>query len=373
MFTIKRRLVVHDRSVGMMPGITLAANGDLLVTYNTSIDRIAGGEAHLLRSRDLGETWSEPAPLARSGYVPGVIHLSLGIATLSSGTVIVPFNSGEGDPWTRRESALDLYVTDSLDNGEHWREPRRIAIGPKHLPSYGKIVETRGGRVLMPVWGWDEPGDGSRAGVLISDDQGWSWERFSLIARADSAEEFDIGHGVMRKGGFNETTVVELPDGELLAIIRQQFVGGDPEKHFYRSVSADGGETWSAPERLDLCGTSPSLHLTASGRLMLGYRTYVNQPSDQTERGRVLYKTDGVAISWSEDRGRSWQGRLLLEDPKGYCYDREYEAGYPAMVNLPSGETLVSFYSFDEAVPVPESFPEPYHLYIAANILAETN
>jgi hypothetical protein len=42
------------------------------------------------------------------------------------------------------------------------------------------------------------------------------------------------------------------------------------------------------------------------------------------------------------------------------------------MVNLPSGDMLVVFYSDDQTIPIPPTFEEPYHFYLAASLLRET-
>jgi hypothetical protein len=54
---------------------------------------------------------------------------------------------------------------------------------------------------------------------------------------------------------------------------------------------------------------------------------------------------------------------MLLEDPLGHRYRHEFEAGYPAFLNMDDGGVLAVFYSFDPALPAER--------YLAANLLAE--
>jgi hypothetical protein len=156
----------------------------------------------------------------------------------------------------------------------------------------------------------------------------------------------------MHCAGFNEATLLELPDGRVLSVLRQQGVG-QTLRQLFQSLSCDGGCTWSVPQPMPLWGTSPSLHLTESGLLLLGYRNHVGNP-----QGLAVA---GVGISVSEDFGATWTEHRLLDDPQGYQYRHEFEAGYPAFLDLDRRRILVVFYSFDPALISKR--------YLAANLL----
>src|SRR5437867_8107201 len=86
LFQISGKFVVHQgEEPSLFPGLARAANGDLLVSFCTRFDCLAGGEAYLLRSSDSGCTWSEPGLLLRSRKPDGCINLSLGLTTLGDG------------------------------------------------------------------------------------------------------------------------------------------------------------------------------------------------------------------------------------------------------------------------------------------------
>jgi hypothetical protein len=97
---IAAAIVVQDREIGMMPGVTIAANGDILVSYDTTIDRIAGGEARLIRSTDVGRTWQTSSTVAKSKLPGGCVHLSVGMTTLGDGRILLPYNDGPRHPRT---------------------------------------------------------------------------------------------------------------------------------------------------------------------------------------------------------------------------------------------------------------------------------
>jgi hypothetical protein len=147
--------------------------------------------------------------------------------------------------------------------------------------------------------------------------------------------------------------LLELPDGRLLAVLRQQGVHGG-RRELDRAMSADGGRTWTTPTRMNLWGTSPSLHLLSSGFIVLGYRNHLGNPQG--------LDAPGVGVSLSHDSGLTWSEHSLLEDPQGHRYAHEFEAGYPAFLSLGDGSTLVVFYSYDPALPAER--------YLAANILS---
>jgi BNR repeat protein len=167
-----------------------------------------------------------------------------------------------------------------------------------------------------------------------------------LASPLDSQRERDF-----HCAGFNETTLLELADGRILAILRQQGVRGGV-RELYRSLSSDQGQTWSSPTRLNIWGTSPSLYLHPTGTIVLGYRNHLGNPQG--------LETPGVGLSMSMDAGQTWGEHLMLEDPKGYRYLHEFEAGYPAFLTLPNASIMVVFYSFDAS---------RAKRYLAANIL----
>ena len=193
------------------------------------------------------------------------------------------------------------------------------------------------------------------SGLARSRDGGRTWGEYVAIAYDPQAVPTYCGSAdESHCAGFNETTLQELPDGRVLAVLRQQGVA-EGRRELYRSISTDRGKTWAEPARLPLWGTSPSLHLVTSGEVLLGYRNHLGNPQSLT--------APGVGLSTSHDGGETWTGHLLLEDPKGYSYGHEFEAGYPAFLNLDGGQVMIVFYSFDPSWPSKR--------YLAANILSQ--
>ena len=351
--TIREKFVVYKggEDEALFPGLTRAANGDLLVSFCTQFDCQPGGEAFLLRSSDEGLTWSKPVSMVRSKKSDGCINLSVGLTTLKDGTVLYPCcDTKITRKWDQHEA--DLLIPRSHDHGATWSDPVPIGADVIEPFAYGKIIELRNGDLLCPIWGKRLCEEAWRTGLVRSRDGGHTWGEHVTIGYDPHTRIPSPQDEVVHCAGFNEATLVELPDGRVLAVLRQQGVG-ETLRQLFQSLSCDGGHTWSMPQPMPLWGTSPSLHLTGSGLLLLGYRNHVGNPQGLAAAG--------VGISLSEDFGATWPEHRLLDDPQGYPYQHEFEAGYPAFLDVEGGNVLVVFYSFDPAL--------NFSRYLAANLL----
>jgi len=352
---VLEKFVVHQGlEPALFPGLARAANGDLLVSFCTRFDCQPGGEAYLARSCDEGRTWSPPLKMLGSRMPDGCINLSVGLSTLRDGSLLYPCcDTRITRTWDQHDA--DLIILRSGDHGRTWSSPAPIPVGVKEPFAYGKIVELSDGDVLCPIWGKRAAEERWSSGVVRSHDGGRTWGEYTVIGYDPDAAlvSGETDPTVFHCAGYNETTLLALPDGRVLAVLRQQGVEGG-RRELESAMSADGGRTWSAPARMELWGTSPSLHLLPSGRIVLGYRNHLGNPQGLGE--------PGVGVSLSHDHGLTWSGHMLLEDPKGHQYAHEFEAGYPAFLTLGDGSVLAVFYSYDPAL--------PSERYLAANILA---
>ena len=136
--------------------------------------------------------------------------------------------------------------------------------------------------------------------------------------------------------GFTETSVVRARDSSLLAVLRQQGVGGDETTKLYSARSTDGGRTWNAPALVGFTGMSPVLHAVDDVLLLGTRRRYPNADGGEP----------GVEVRLSRTCGQSWSEPVLLVDPHGTRYSAEYQCGYPAMVTTDGDRVLVLFYGF---------------------------
>ncbi len=138
------------------PAAARAANGDIVVTYNTDGDGISGARVLLQRSTDDGATWSAPVLVKAPSYYPsgGSVNTQLSLTTLSDGTLLLPITESRTNTrYTDRESVT--WVMRSTDNGRTWSggtTPISFPVPMYFNAAYGRVVEA-GGALLMPVWG----------------------------------------------------------------------------------------------------------------------------------------------------------------------------------------------------------------------------
>jgi len=120
-----------------------------------------------------------------------------------------------------------------------------------------------------------------------------------------------------------QPSLVELPDGSIHAYFRN----GDSRHRVKRSISTDGGMTWSFPELTDLLhpGGGVEVLLLKSGNLAIVYNNKDKKPRDK------------LAISISEDLGKTWKWTRQLEDTRGGRFD------YPSIVQAQDGTIHVSY------------------------------
>jgi sialidase-1 len=195
-------------------------------------------------------------------------------------------------------SDLDLYARYSTDECQTFGE--RVLVTPNagyHVVNNDRITRLSTGRLLAPT---ASTSDATKVNhftcrCYISDDEGLTW-------RAGKAA-VDLP-----KRGAMEPEVIELKDGRILMIMRNQL--GTISK----SYSRDGGDTWSPPG--DLGVTAPEAPATlrripATGDLLLIWNnTYTAGAGHGGERTPLT-----AAIS--TDEGQTWKNvRNLETNPK---------------------------------------------------------
>jgi len=265
-----------------------------------------------------------------------------------------------GNTWTASETLLPATET----GGVFVRQPVTV------LPS---------GRWLLPVFhcvsvpGQKWVGDLDTSAVMISDDQGNSWQEAPV---PDST-------------GCVHMNIHPLTDGSLLALYRSRWAD-----FIYESRSTDDGASWSAPVPTELPNNNSSIQYVplADGRLALVYNH--SSAADATARRLSLYdeidddglapttpdaaaappppvadtSTDGartafwgaprapMTLAVSADGGRSWPVRRDIEQGDGYCLTNNSRDGlnrelsYPSIHQSPDGVLHVAYTHFRQAI-----------------------
>jgi photosystem II stability/assembly factor-like uncharacterized protein len=276
------------------------------------------GRLDMVVSDDQGRTWSKPTVVVDSE----LDDRNPAFGQAKDGTLVVGFwrtatydDAGNWDDKLDKE--MSTWVTRSADGGKTWSEPSRIETSDLRYGSpYGKIVTMPDGAMLMAVYGTPraEPGRPPVAGdwsyVYRSTDHGRTWSRFATP-------------GEKR---FNETALLRLRSGELLAAMRTVA----PDQDVWLARSTDDGRTWGEAVKL----TPPLVH-----------------PADLVEL------RDGRVLLVAGERRGPFGVRGLVATPDGGDALRRAplftlvdtatngDCGYPSSVVLDDGRVLTVYYA----------------------------
>ena len=208
----------------------------------------------------------------------------------------------------------------SSDEGRTWSAARQIvpdAEADYYVLCNARAVMTKTGRILLPlsVCRHSSAADGT-AFCWYSDDDGETWRKGSGAAVAKNASGERVA--------LQEPGLVELRDGSILLYART--MAGCQ----WKSISRDGGDTWSPTERWNLVSPcSPALvKRLSNGSLVAIWNDHESFP-EYAKKGPPW--SGGVRsplmLAISTDEGASWPVRRILEsDPAGwFCYTAALE------------------------------------------------
>lgn len=141
-----------------------------------------------------------------------------------------------------------------------------------------QMLRLRDGRLLMPAYGRKESARGNHCLLLVSADDGESWQFLADVADSNEVPSVE---------GPNEAAVAELADGTLLCVYR---IGG--KEGLAQKRSSDGGKTWSKTTKVSEFGACPQLMVMENGTLLLlcgrpGLYLYVDFSGTGTQYQRV--------------------------------------------------------------------------------------
>ena len=322
----------HDG--GLFPVLALSSDGVVVAVLRGGAGHIGReGRMEIVRSLDGGRAWTPPDLLADSEDDDR--NPAFGLS--SQGTLILLYHrqhnydaegNYQGGVRVEDRKPVALMATRSFDSGLTWEEPYPLSIDalPTGSP-YGKIVTLADGTLLAPIynsqaWADERSGQKFDSSYLVrSSDDGLTWGEVSLIAHHK-----------------NETALIALPDGDLLAVLRD-----DDAQGLHSTRSQDGGLTWSDPIQITQARQHPAdlVHLF-NGDILL---TYGNRNPPYRIEGRI-----------SRDGGRTWLDILLTFSGHLYGYSteesRRTDLGYPSSVVLGESGTAqgVTMYYYNPSM-----------------------
>jgi hypothetical protein len=320
------------------PTIAKTKEGELLVVFSGDRDAhiCPWGITQIVRSRDDGKTWSQPETINNSP----LDDRDAGIIQTKSGALLVSWFTSTAfmypeklkwqnlppellESWKRHVAKISPetivayhgnWTRRSVDGGKSWEKPVKTIGSAPHGP-----IQLQDGRLLYVGLSTHEKT--LKLGAEESRDDGRSWQYLADIPVAEE-DQRDPDWRIRMQ---DEPHVVELKDGQLVAMIR-----AEPKDHsqtyMRQTESTDGGKTWSVTHQTPLYGYPPHLMRLKNDWLLVVYG--------------VRREPFGEHACISKDGGKTWDVEheiTLRTAPNG-------DLGYPSSVQLDDGSILTVYY-----------------------------
>ncbi|HUV06537.1 MAG TPA: sialidase family protein [Spirochaetia bacterium] len=302
------------------PSICELPSGDLLACCFAGTQELEGAPDQVTLGARLdrrSDTWSEPEVWV------DVPHRASGNPRVFVGPkqdevwLVAPVSYGKWCGGSTR-----LFLKRSYDEGRSWKD-LELLVEEKGILGKNKPL-IRDNLCILPV----EQEHTWNPKFLRSEDYGASWELVGNLGE-------EAGVRII------QPTVVELNDGTFLAYMRSQ------ENYIFEARSSDRGRTWSRPKATELPNNNSGIDMVrlSSGNLVLVFNP-TRLVTDQRYRDGGLPEHMAGFTKWgprtplvaalSEDEGKSWPNRLVLEDGPGvYCY--------PAVIQGSDGSIHIAY------------------------------
>jgi sialidase-1 len=337
----ERDIVIYEdaKFYSAFPSAVTRPDGEVVVAFRRAPERKVFGEpgsnhtdpnSYLVqvRSKDNGETWTEPKLIHAHPYGgsqdPCMTQLRDGSIVCSSyGWALLKPEAAEARDKSLKHGNFVFmggYIVRSEDGGHTWSDailPPPIAGDPTltafgtPTPAYnrGAMFEARDGRLLWAVAARSKVGRHTENHLMTSTDGGKTWNYETLIARDDEVV-------------FNEASIYETPKGDIVVFIRT----ANFDDHTVVARSADGGKSFTWEDG----GFQGHPHYPLplpDGRVLLVYG-YRHEPFGV--RARIL---DAECTNYKTAE------EIVLRDDGGST-----DLGYPWATMLPNGKVLVCYY-----------------------------
>ncbi len=281
------------------PAIVNCPNGDLLAIWYTC-RREPGRELDIIASRlPYGEeAWQPASPFW--GAPDRNDHASA-LWVDEKGTLYHFNGLSAAATW----GSLATIMRTSADNGATWSKARLIM--PEHTLHHmpvESVFRTSGGRIIVPCDA--VPGGAGGTAVLISDDDGRTWTDPGEDKPAPTFQDGKTGPWI---AGIH-AGIVELTGGRLMAFGRGNSIDG----HMPRSLSADGGETWTySASPFPPIGGGQRLIVTRLKEGPILFASFAKKIAITDASGRER-QGSGLFAALSSDEGKTWQVKRLITD-----------------------------------------------------------
>ena len=323
--------------------IVEAGNGDLLVTWLSGSDKEPAPDNCVLmaRSKDGGQTWSEPRVFIPAGE--NAAHIT-NLYRAADGTLVAL-----GAHWPAEDEYTTWYYFRMIsdDHGEMWSDAEPFTL-LENRASLGRRIKLDDGAWLFPGTCFqkrDTPLHGSLEAIAETADEAQArnlaehyaepnlnkFSRFihgciGFRASDDLANELTpSGRIDNRPLGLIEPSAVQLKGGTVLMLMRAEWGG-----FLWVSRSSDRGLTWTPAEPTDIPNPSSMAQLLRlrDGRIALFHNPTGGEVGKRGPR-------DPLEMWISDDEAQSWSGKHVIASG-GRC-------AYPHAIEIADGRILVAY------------------------------
>ncbi|NND34784.1 MAG: exo-alpha-sialidase [Saprospiraceae bacterium] len=274
------------------------------------------------RSKDGGKSWGESQILQQGTSDYSLLSHVLRQST--SGKILhifVRYSGYDYETGTPEKSLCKIYFQTSNDRGQTWSKAQALVTGERYHGDILSIEQLSSGRWIYPICFLTNIKSQFAVSVMVSDDDGETWERSESILTAG---------GAGFESGASEPTVCELNSGVLWMLIRAQ------TGFLWESFSYNQGQTWTTaiPSQL------PSSNAPATGlKLRNGDIAIVwNNHIDSN------YARKSLVIGLTAD-GKNFKGLREIDfaDFRDDLAITRQHVTYPYLTEMKDGTIIVSY------------------------------
>jgi hypothetical protein len=354
----------HVKSIhAYFPSVVVMPNGEMVAVY-------ARGEAleatnvhtYLARSSDAGQTWEHEGRICPDSGDRLTTEFGR-LSVTAEGELLAVLvradrtdhpEEGLANPANLGFVPTEVLIVRSSDAGRTWSAPARVEP-PLEGPSFElccPVVILADGRWVWPTSTWrDWQGNlpnGHRMVAFVSEDQGSTWPDYLNVM---SSPEGNLV--------FWESKIVELADGQLLAVAWCHDEAASCDRPNQYAVSSDGGTSWTPPQSTGLLGQTLTPWVLSDDRVLSVYRR-MDEPGLWANLAHVRgdrWVNDTCQPLWGHENAegvtRTAGGALATF--------RTLQFGAPSITRLPDGSLYVAFWCYEQCVSIIRWFKFQIH------------
>lgn len=249
-------------------------------------------------STDGGRTWGKKYTLIENDGRCNVMEVNF--LRLSNGRLALFY--------CQKNSETDdcrVMMRASEDEGKTWGAAKQLSSAGKYTGlTNGRCIRLKAGRIVLEAW------EGGFSYCYLSDDDGQTWRE---------------SRRVKPKDGCWEPACIELKDGRVMMLMRTG-MGGQ-----YKSISRDGGETWTDPAPTALVGTAAPISISRVPKTGDLLAIWNRNPGGKNRTP--------LTAAISRDEGETWDRIRNIEEEPGDAW------AYPAVTWI-ENRALLTYFSY---------------------------